>query len=108
MTVRLVGMVGIVAVVGGIAGGRAAQVPPGPAFQVASLKPNNSGTRGTTMGMQPGRYTATNVTLRTLIVNAYGLQSFQLSGGPGWIGSDHFDIVAKVPAGVPLPSGAPQ
>jgi len=35
-----------------------------PAFEVASIKPNNSGGRGTAMGMQPGRYTATNVTLR--------------------------------------------
>jgi uncharacterized protein (TIGR03435 family) len=56
------------------------------------------------MGVQPGRYTATNVTLRALIVNAYHLESFQLLGGPGWIGSDHFDIVAKIPDDVPSPS----
>jgi uncharacterized protein (TIGR03435 family) len=96
---RLLGAIGIVAAVGAIASGRAAQVPSSPAFEVASIKPNNSGGRGTTMGTRPGRYTATNATLRTLIVNAYGLQSFQLSGGPGWIGSDHFDIVAKIPDG---------
>src|SRR6266581_635016 len=84
VTVRLLVAVAIVAAVGGIAGGRAAQVPSSPAFEVASIKPDHSGRRGTTMGMQTGRYTATNVTLRTLIVNAYQLQSFQLSGGPGW------------------------
>jgi len=72
--------------------------PSSPAFEVASDQANNSGGRGTAMGMQPGRYTATNVTLRTLIVNAYRLQSFQLSGGPGWISADHFDIVATIPA----------
>jgi uncharacterized protein (TIGR03435 family) len=78
------------------------------AFEVASVKPNDSGGRGTTMGMQPGRYTATNVTLRTLIVSAYRLQSFQLLGGLGWISSDHFDIVAKIPDGVPLAPAEPQ
>lgn len=107
VSVRLLCAVGIVAAIGGNAGGRAAQVPSSsPAFEVASIKPNNSDGRGTTMGMQPGRYSATNVTLRTLIVNAYRLQGSQLAGGPGWIGSDHFDIVAKIPVGVPVP--APQ
>ena len=49
------------------------------------------------MQNQPGRYIATNVTLRLLIRNAYQLQDFQITGGPGWMASDHFDINAKVP-----------
>jgi len=80
--VRLLTAVGMVAALGGIAGGWAPQDPSTPAFEVASIKPNHSGGRGTTMAMRPGRYTATNVTLRALIVNAYRLQSFQLSGDP--------------------------
>ena len=40
---------------------------------------------------------ATNVTLRLLIRNAYQLQDFQITGGPGWLTSDHFDINAKMP-----------
>jgi len=39
------------------------------------------------------------VTLRMLIRNAYQLQDFQISGGPSWIGSDHFDVVAKMDNG---------
>jgi uncharacterized protein (TIGR03435 family) len=97
---RLLGAVGIVAIVGG---GLVAQTPANTAFEAASIKPSNASGRGTTMGVQPGRYTATNVTLRALIVNAYSLESLQLSGGPTWISSDHFDIVAKMPGG----SGAP-
>lgn len=98
MKVRLFAVVGIVAAVGAMAGGLAAQVPSSPVFEVASIKPSNAnpgGGRSATIGTQPGRYTATNVTLRTLIVNTYGLESFQLSGGPAWISSDRFDIVAK-------------
>jgi len=80
---------------------RAAQPgPSAPAFEVASIKPNNSGDGRVMMSNQPGRYTASNVTLRLLIRNAYQLQDFQISGGPGWIASDHFDIVAKIDASV--------
>ena len=73
---------------------------PAPAFEVASIKPNNSGDGRVLMSNQPGRFTATNVTLRLLIRNAYQLQDFQISGGPSWISSDHFDIVAKIDASV--------
>src|SRR5689334_196546 len=70
----------------------------GPTFEVASIKPNTSGDGRVFMQNQPGRFAATNVTLRQLIRNAYQLQEFQISGGPSWISSDHFDIVAKIPA----------
>src|SRR4029079_18822951 len=68
-----------------------------PAFEVASVKPNSSGDGRVMMQNQPGRFIATNITLRMLIRNAYQLQDFQISGGPGWLASDHFDINAKVP-----------
>jgi uncharacterized protein (TIGR03435 family) len=47
--------------------------------------------------VQPGgRYTATNVTVRTLVKSAYGLQQdVQVVGGPRWIETEPFDIVAK-------------
>lgn len=46
--------------------------------------------------MRPGgRYTATNFTLRQLILQAYRLQEFQVPGGPGWLDTDRFDVIAK-------------
>src|SRR5471032_2799156 len=93
------------------AAGIAAQSPQSPAtapaFEVASIKPNNSGDGRVMMQNQPGRFIATNITLRMLIRNAYQLQDFQITGGPGWLGSDHFDIIAKVPDGTPAPQGPP-
>ena len=74
--------------------------PPGLSFEVASIKPNNSGDGRVMLGNQPGRFTATNVTLRQLIRNAYQLQDFQITGGPGWLNADHYDIVAKIDAAV--------
>src|SRR5262245_7885124 len=77
-----------------------AQQPPEPTFEVTSVKPNKSGDGRVMMGMQPGgRVTATNVPLRMLVQQSYDVQPFQIVGGPNWIVSDRFDIVAKAPEG---------
>jgi uncharacterized protein (TIGR03435 family) len=67
------------------------------AFDVASIKPNNSGAVGEQVRFFPpsGRVAMTNVTARRMIINAYQLQDQQLAGGPGWITSEHFDINAN-------------
>jgi uncharacterized protein (TIGR03435 family) len=100
---RVLSAVGIVAVAGSVAG-VLAQTPASPVFEVASVKPNRSGDGRTMMQVQPGgRYVATNITVRLLIRNAYQLQDFQISGGPSWLGSDHFDITAKAGGDVSNP-----
>jgi uncharacterized protein (TIGR03435 family) len=80
------------------------------AFEVASVKPNKSGDGRIFFQMQPGgRFTATNVPLRELIRFAHGIQTFQLVGGPDWIGSERFDIMAKAEGDLPPspPGGSP-
>jgi uncharacterized protein (TIGR03435 family) len=88
---------------------QAPQEPPpgGWAFEVASIKPNSSGDGRVMMQMQPGRFIATNITLRLLIRNAYQLQDFQITGGPGWMASERYDINAKMPDGFTPPPGPP-
>jgi uncharacterized protein (TIGR03435 family) len=79
-------------------------------FEVASVKPNKSGDGRVMMGVQPGgRYTATNVPLKMLIRQAYQLQDFQILGGPGWVQSERFDIIAKAEGEVrpPVAGGLP-
>ena len=79
-----------------------AQPPAGPTpqFEVASIKPNKSGDGRVMIGMQPGgRFTATNVPLRLLIRNAYQLQDSQIVGGPDWMSTERFDILAKAEEG---------
>jgi uncharacterized protein (TIGR03435 family) len=53
-----------------------------------------------------GRFTATNNTLRALILNAYGISAspYLLEGGPGWIDSARYDIDAKAAAAA-IPAG---
>lgn len=72
---------------------------PNPAFEVASVKQNKSGSPQRGMGFQPGgRFRATNMTLRGVVAAAYGtpepLPLFRVLEGPNWIDSDRFDIEA--------------
>jgi uncharacterized protein (TIGR03435 family) len=66
-----------------------------PAFEVASIKPNKAGGRGLMIRNGPARFNATDIAVRMLIHMAYGIQDFQISGGPAWLNSDRFDIEAK-------------
>lgn len=66
-------------------------------FEAASIKPSDTKTPGMGIRRQPGgRFNAINTPVKMLITFAYQIQDFQLSGGPGWISSDRFDIVAKM------------
>jgi uncharacterized protein (TIGR03435 family) len=82
-----------------------AQTPGSPpvAFEAASIKLNKSG--GNTSGLRRfpgGRLEVTNMPLAFLIEFAYQLQNYELQGGPSWMTSDRWDIIAKM-AGDPPP-----
>jgi uncharacterized protein (TIGR03435 family) len=77
-----------------------AQTSANQAFEVASVKPNKTGDGRIMFGLQPGgRFNATNVTLRMLLRQAFNVQEFQIVGGPDWMTSDRFDVIAKAPEG---------
>jgi len=70
--------------------------PSGSRFEVASVRPNESGDPHGTSAVYPGgRYLAVNMTLAELITQAYGLQSSQLADGPGWLRTERFDVTAR-------------
>jgi bla regulator protein blaR1 len=68
----------------------------GPAYEVASIKPNKSGGNMVRMMNRPDGLSAEGATLQLLIESAYGIQDFQIVGGPKWISSDRYDIEAKM------------
>ena len=71
-----------------------------PVFDVVSVRPNQSGSQNSSSGRVAGnRYTATNVSLVSLLRVAYGIQEFQIDGQPRWADLDRFDIVATIPDG---------
>jgi uncharacterized protein (TIGR03435 family) len=49
--------------------------------------------------IREGRYINRDVTLLKLIATAYGVSEDNIAGGPGWLSSDLFDVIAKVPDG---------
>lgn len=61
-------------------------------FEVASIKPTPAGTRPYGWSYPPGgRFSAHNISLKTLILVAYHIQPFQLSEGPKSLQADGFD-----------------
>jgi len=67
-----------------------------PRFAVASIKPSNSTDHRRLFDVQPdGQLTMANMTVNQLIQNAYAIKGYQISGGPDWMKSDLFDVVAK-------------
>jgi uncharacterized protein (TIGR03435 family) len=93
-----------------VRGQRAPTSPPqAPSFEVASVKRNRSGEQRSGFNMPGNRLVATNVDLHELIAWAYGdpgpppdlRQEFQLSGGPGWITTDRFDVEATTAGDLP-------
>lgn len=74
-----------------------AQDTPRPSFQVASIK-RNTAVNLRRKGVFPrpgGQMAAENAPLLLLIQNAYGVQAYQVVGGPAWMNTDGYDIEAK-------------
>lgn len=66
-----------------------------PAFEVATIKPNNSGQRGLQALTFRGRnFITENSSLADLMMFAYGVQMKQIVGAPEWIEKDRYDILA--------------
>jgi uncharacterized protein (TIGR03435 family) len=74
-----------------------------PAFEVASIKKSGPMPQGgMSFGMRPnGRFSVSQMPVVGLITMAYGIQRYQLVGGPSWITTDRFDVNAKAEDGLP-------
>jgi uncharacterized protein (TIGR03435 family) len=67
-----------------------------PTFDVADVKVNKSGEVRMAVDMQGGgRLTMRNVTMKVMIIMAYHVRPDAVTGGPGWLDSDRYDVVAK-------------
>jgi uncharacterized protein (TIGR03435 family) len=65
-------------------------------FEVASIHPTAPGAQGRGVEYAAGgRFTASGMSLSSLIQEAYGIRGFQISGGPDWVTSAQYSIVAK-------------
>lgn len=103
----LTGLV-IVSLVIGVSG---APPPPDPEFDAASIKPwkpnpGNGGSRsggglrapdGGHIQYSPGRVATpwTGVTAKRIIMEAYGVSNYRVTGGPDWLDADMFSLEAR-------------
>ena len=70
-----------------------------PSFEVASIKLSNS-RQGAPIGLfvyPGGRIRASLCTFKYLVMNAFDVQSFQISGGPRWVDHTRYNIDAIAP-----------
>jgi len=75
-------------------------------YEVASIKLYKPGP-GEGPGMMrmgimnaPDAFSATGVTVKDLVQNAYGVQNYQVSGGPEWFSNERLEIDAKMDSSV--------
>lgn len=74
-------------------------------FEVASIKPNPS-LGGLTQYLPNGGIRFVGVPVKTLVEIAYNVRPFQITGGPGWIDTEGFDIDARPPIDSANPADA--
>jgi uncharacterized protein (TIGR03435 family) len=84
-----------------------AQASPRPEFTVASIKPSTALGKPSTapgtanspgrpeVGNSNGRGHAKDATLKMIMATAWQVPVFQISGGPGWVDSERFDVEAR-------------
>src|SRR3954468_8571073 len=71
-----------------------------PAFEAASVKVSHATDGNSSTNGRPGNIEMKNVALRQIIVRAFEIKDYQVSG-PDWLRSERYDIVAKAPFGTP-------
>jgi len=74
---------------------------PRPTFEVASVRKQESPQFGPPASRPPYVYYRPGDTVEELVRFAYGLQRFQVVGGPQWIREDRFEIDARAAEPVP-------
>lgn len=68
---------------------------PRPAFEVATIKRSDSKEMRMMIRPRGDRLTVTNVPLQLLLTLVYKIRNFQISGAPGWMQSERYDLEAK-------------
>ena len=66
-------------------------------YDVASVRPHPAGDGSMSISEPPhlARLTLTGVTMSNIVQIAYGINEFQLLGGPSWLQSQRFDLLAR-------------
>ena len=81
--------------------------PQEPRFEVVFIKRSTGDGAGSMMAVQPGgRVSVRNLPVQEVIRRAYGILSFQLTGGSDWLQGERYDIEAKASDGAVVTADA--
>jgi uncharacterized protein (TIGR03435 family) len=69
---------------------------PLPVYDAIAIHENKAGANMSMVRWGSDAFTATNTTLTSLLMSAYGIREDLMSGLPSWANSFHFDINAKI------------
>lgn len=100
-------LIAVVVFVASAAGDASAQRPPAdapPVFAAASVKRSAPGASPMTTSVETspgGRWSVLNATLRLILMTTYGVAREHIDGGPSWLDTERFDIVATAGTDVP-------
>ena len=71
-----------------------------PAYEVAAVKPNKSGSGASQSSYKNQRVTMQNVTMEQIVMYAYSIKDYQLQA-PAWFKTERYDVNAKAADGTP-------
>jgi uncharacterized protein (TIGR03435 family) len=66
-----------------------------PVFEVATIKPARPDEQGRAFRLNGREFSTVNTSVSDLINFAYGLHAKQITGGPPWMETDKYDLLAK-------------
>ena len=69
------------------------------AFDVVSIRRNNSGAPGSETDTEAGRISLINATPLSLVLRAFGVRAPQVIGLPGWAATERYDVIVTVARG---------
>ncbi len=65
-------------------------------YDVSTIKPNNTGSGSVSISINDETLYATNVSVKMMLQNSFGIRQDIIYGLPSWAGSKRYDIVAKI------------
>jgi uncharacterized protein (TIGR03435 family) len=67
-------------------------------FDVASIRLSDPNAQGSSTSWNNGSFRSTNTDVMGLISSAWGVRRDLITGAPGWVNSDRYDVTAKIDA----------
>ena len=100
--IRIIACIGSLALLSSAGFGQSITAGAPPTFDIADVHVSAKTTNPYMSGgvLRGGRYEIRRATMVDLIRTAYGIDdSSKVQGGPAWLDTDRFDVIAKAPAG---------